>query len=117
MNKIDILKALVKLRDDLRSWVIINLQALNKKIEKKTSFSGNYQDLVDAPDMYEDESGEIAIADEQGNVILRVGSTGLKTTNITTGESSAPHRGILVGTAEPTANIGVDGDLYIMYEE
>lgn len=36
--------------------------------------------------------------------------------DITSGSSVAPHRGILVGTAEPTSSTGVDGDIYIMYE-
>ena len=48
----------------------------------KSNFSGNYQDLRNAPDIVEDESGELNIADESGNVIVKVSGNGLETTEV-----------------------------------
>jgi hypothetical protein len=117
MNKIDIVAAIIRLRDDIRAWVSTNLRALNSKIDKKTSFSGNYDDLSNAPNIYDEDSDNLYIADKFGNVIVKLDKDGLHTTAVTTGVSSAPHRGILVGVDEPTEDIGVDGDIYIMYAD
>lgn len=107
----DILNALKQLRDDLRLWVTVNLNALNAKIDEKTipidnkldiestnpvqnkvianainnipRFSGDYNDLTNAPNIAEDDSGNMVIADESGNVIFRADSDGIHTTAIT----------------------------------
>jgi hypothetical protein len=49
---------------------------------KKSDFSGNYADLTNAPDITEDESGDLVIADANGNIIFRSNSTGLETVNL-----------------------------------
>lgn len=108
-----ILETLVQLRDDLKTWVTNNLNALNSKIEEKTipiddklnststnpvqnkvisaeinslknqeHFSGDYNDLKNAPNISEDNSGEINVTDEAGNIILKVDSEGLHSTNL-----------------------------------
>lgn len=48
----------------------------------KSNFSGDYNDLTNGPDIKEDESGEVVYADEQGNVIVRIGEAGLETTQV-----------------------------------
>ena len=49
----------------------------------KSDFSGNYSDLINAPNITEDSSGRLEIADESENIILRVDSNGLETTTVT----------------------------------
>ena len=48
----------------------------------KSDFSGNYSDLIDAPDIADDGSGELKFVDEAGNIILQIDNEGLHTTNI-----------------------------------
>lgn len=114
----DILNILKQLRDDLKTWVTNNLNALNAKIDEKTipidsvldteslnpiqnkavaekindlsneianksSFSGDYNDLINAPNIAEDENGDLIIVDENGNVIFKVDTDGVHTTDIT----------------------------------
>lgn len=107
MNILDTLK---QLRDDLKIWVTTNLDAINAKIDENTipidseldststnpiqnkvvadainnipRFSGDYNDLVNAPDITEDGSGNITIADEDGNIIVKIDADGLHTTAI-----------------------------------
>lgn len=50
----------------------------------KSDFSGDYNDLKNAPDIVEDESGELVYADESGNVIAKIGENGLETTQVIT---------------------------------
>lgn len=127
----NILQVLQRFRDDLKTWVTNNLEALNKKIDEKTlpvdtklsstsknpvqnkvinaelsnlkdlvgntsvanqintaiakqpHFSGDYNDLVNAPNIAEDDSGELTITDEEGNVIIKVDAEGLHTPALT----------------------------------
>lgn len=102
----DILNAIKKLRDDLKVWVTNNLNALNRKIDEKTipidneldSSSTNpvqnkvvanainnieYDNLKNAPDIFDDDSGNMVIADESGNIIFRVDNAGAHTTSMT----------------------------------
>lgn len=54
----DILDILVKLRDDLKTWVTNNILALKEEIDR-SKFSGEYEDLFGKPDI--DNKIEIAI--------------------------------------------------------
>lgn len=126
----NILEALVQLRDDLKIWVTNNLNALNKKIDEKTIpidsklsatstnpvqnkvinakisslsnlvgdtsvasqisqaiasqdlFSGDYNDLINAPSISEDNLDNVIIADNDGNIIFKVDADGAHTTDI-----------------------------------
>ena len=126
----NILQTLQQLRDDLKSWVANNLNALNAKIDEKTipidseldststnpvqnqaiateiadindrvgnssvatqianavnnipKFSGDYNDLENAPNIAEDDAGNMVIADESGNIIFRADAEGIHTTAI-----------------------------------
>ena len=91
----NILATLVQLRDDLKSWVSLNFEALNKKIDKKSRarFSRDYYDLYNAPQITEDDKKELSIADEQGNVIFKLDKDGAHTTNLTlNGEEAASQK-------------------------
>lgn len=114
----NILETLVKLRDDIKTWVANNLNALNTKIDEKTipidselsststnpvqnkvikkaidnipTFSGDYNDLTNAPDISEDGSGNMIIADESGNIIFKADAEGIHTTAVSlNGEAAA----------------------------
>lgn len=126
----NILETLVQLRDDLKTWVTNNLNALNKKIDEKTIpidselsatstnpiqnkvinveisslnnligdtsvatqistaianqdlFSGDYNDLTNAPNIKDDGSNDLNITDNDGNIIVKVNSAGIHTTEI-----------------------------------
>lgn len=111
-----ILQVFKQLRDDLKSWVTNNLTALDNKIDKNVvhvdneldstssnpvrnsvvtnainsipKFSGDYNDLTNAPNITEDDSGNIVIADESGNIIFKADANGMHTTSLTlNGES------------------------------
>ena len=127
----NILEILVQLRDDLKTWVTNNLNALNNKIDEKTIpidnklsatstnpvqnkvinaeisslsnlvgntsvasqistaianqdlFSGDYNDLVNAPNISEDNSDNVVIADEAGNIIFKADADGIHSTSLT----------------------------------
>jgi hypothetical protein len=118
MNILDTIK---KLRDDLKIWVTNNLNALNAKIDEKTipidselsststnpvqnkaikkaidnipTFSGDYNDLTNAPDIAEDNSGNMVITDESGNIIFKVDTNGIHTTAVSLdGEAAATEK-------------------------
>lgn len=126
----NILETLVQLRDDLKTWVTNNLNALNNKIDEKTIpidselsatstnpvqnkvinaeisslsdlvgnksvatqistaianqdlFSGDYNDLTNAPNITDDGSNDLNIIDNDGNIIVKVNNTGIHTTEI-----------------------------------
>ena len=113
-----ILDALKQLRDDIKIWAINNFNALNAKIDEKTipidnelsttstnpvqnkaianaiknipRFSGDYNDLINAPNIVEDDSGNMVIADESGNIIFKADSDGMHTTALSlNGEPAA----------------------------
>lgn len=117
----NILNALKQLRDDIKTWVTNNLNALNTKIDEKTipidselsststnpvqnkaikkaidnipTFSGDYNDLTNAPDISEDGSGNMIIADESGNIIFKADADGIHTTAVTiNGEKAASEK-------------------------
>ena len=68
-----------------------------KDIEKAlgytpSDFSGNYQDLNNAPDIFDDASGVLVIADQQGNIILKIDNEGLHTTDVEIDGMSVKHK-------------------------
>ena len=114
----NILQALQRLRDDLKIWVTKNFEAVNEKIDKKTfpvdsrldssstnpvqnkiitqainnipRFSGDYNDLINAPNITEDGEGAMVIVDESGNTIFKADADGIHTTTLSlNGESAA----------------------------
>jgi hypothetical protein len=117
----NILNVLKQLRDDIKTWVTNNLNALNTKIDEKTipidselsltstnpvqnkaikkaidnipTFSGDYNDLTNAPDISEDNSGNMIIADESGNIIFKADADGIHTTAVfLNGEAAATEK-------------------------
>lgn len=153
-----ILETLVQLRDDLKTWVTNNLNALNSKIEEKTipidselsststnpvqnkvineeinslnnlvgstpvatqistaianqeHFSGDYNDLKNAPNISEDNSGEINVTDEAGNIILKVDSEGLHSTNLDLSSDSLSVNGDKFQISDKDGNIALRVD-------
>lgn len=128
----DILNTLKQLRDDIKVWVTNNLNALNAKIDEKTipidselsststnpvqnkvikkaiddipKFSGSYNDLTDAPNITEDDSGNMVIADESGNIIFKADADGIHTTAVSlNGEAAASEKYV----NEAIANIDI----------
>lgn len=128
----NILDALKQLRDDIKTWVTNNINALNAKIDEKTipidselsststnpvqnktitnainnipRFSGSYNDLTDAPNITEDESGNMVIADESGNIIFKADTDGIHTTAVSlNGEAAATEKYV----DEAVANIDI----------
>ena len=128
----NILDALKQLRDDIKIWVTNNLNALNAKIDSKTipidsklsttstnpvqnktitnainnipRFSGSYNDLTDAPNINEDDSGNMVIADESGNIIFKADADGIHTTAVSlNGEAAASQKYV----DEAVANINI----------
>ena len=71
----------------------------------KSDFSGDYNDLTNAPDIVEDSSGEVVYADESGNVIAKIGENGLETTQVIADTIIA--NGANVGTHISDADIHV----------
>lgn len=128
----NILNALKQLRDDIKTWVTNNLNALNAKIDEKTvpidselsststnpvqnkaikkaiddipTFSGDYNDLANAPDISEDGAGNMIIADESGNIIFKADTDGIHTTAVSiNGEAAATEKYV----DEAVANIDI----------
>ena len=128
----NILDALKQLRDDIKIWVTNNLNALNTKIDEKTipidsalsvtstnpvqnktitnainnipRFSGDYNDLTNAPNISEDESGNMVVADESGNIIFKADADGIHTTAVSlNGEAAASEKYV----DEAIANIDI----------
>lgn len=50
--------------------------------DEKSNFSGNYTDLVGEPNIMEDDTHKLEVADTVGNVILRVDDEGMHTTSV-----------------------------------
>ena len=150
----NILQTLQQLRDDLKAWVTLNLNALNAKIDENTipidsdldptstnpvqnqaiavkideinervgdtlvatqissaiakqpHFSGDYNDLTNAPDISEDGSGELILTDENGNVIFKADADGMHTTAMTLdGETAATEAYVDSAIAETVAYV------------
>lgn len=71
----NIIEAIAKLRDDIKTWVTNNLKAI-----KDSQFSGDYNDLTNAPNISEDETENLIITDPYGNIIFRANADGFETT-------------------------------------
>lgn len=56
-----------------------------QKWNAKSNFSGDYNDLTNAPAVAEDETGDLIIADNAGNIIFRASDQGLETTHLSIG--------------------------------
>jgi hypothetical protein len=66
---------------------------LTKTINNIPKFSGSYNDLTDAPDITEDESGDMTIADKSGNIIFKADADGIHTTAVSlNGEAAATEK-------------------------
>jgi hypothetical protein len=52
------------------------------ELENKSEFSGSYNDLTDKPNIMDDGSDVLYIADQNGNVILKIGNDGVYTTDV-----------------------------------
>jgi hypothetical protein len=105
MNILDTLK---QLRDDIKTWVANNLNDLNKRLTKSIDnipkFSGDYNDLTNAPDISEDGSGNMVITDESGNIIFKADAEGIHTTAVSlNGEAAATEKYV----DEAVANIEI----------
>ena len=75
----------IKTKDGIKR--VSNEDITKAEIEKglgytPSDFSGKYSDIEDAPDIKDDGSGVFYIVDANGNVILKVDSEGLHTTDI-----------------------------------
>lgn len=82
----NILEALVRLRDDLKLWVTNNLQALKNEVDKKSEFSGDYNDLTNKPDI----DGEISnrVESVENDIDILDGELNNVKENITTIENN-----------------------------
>jgi hypothetical protein len=94
MNILDTLK---QLRDDIKTWVGNNLNDLNTRLTRSINnipkFSGDYNDLTNAPNIIEDDSGNMTIADESGNIIFKADAEGIHTTAVSlNGEAAATEK-------------------------
>ena len=49
---------------------------IEEALDNFETFSGDYNDLINAPDIAEDNSGDMAVADKDGNVAFKVDSEG-----------------------------------------
>ena len=55
----------------------VYVSQINSELAKKSEFSGSYYDLINAPDIIEDNSGSVHYADENGNVIATIDEQGV----------------------------------------
>ena len=68
--------------DDIKSKVGNTTVAdqISAAIAKHPHFSGDYNDLINAPNIVEDDSGNLVITDDKGNIIFRVDAEGIHST-------------------------------------
>lgn len=66
---------------------------ISQAINAQEHFSGDYNDLVNAPNISEDDSGNMIIADESGNIIFKADADGIHTTAVSlNGEAAATEK-------------------------
>lgn len=80
---------------------------ISNAIAKQPHFSGDYNDLTNAPNIAEDDSGNMVIADESGNVIFKADADGIHTTALSlNGEPAATETYVNAAIAEiPTPDV------------
>lgn len=86
VNNIDVTAKLEEQNNALinhSSNTVVHITESERQIwNNKSDFSGDYNDLVNAPDIQEDASGEITYADEFGNIIAKINENGFETTQV-----------------------------------
>lgn len=55
---------------------------INQAIENVQTGPVNYTDVVGAPDIHDDQSGEMVVADPEGNIVFKVDESGITSTGI-----------------------------------
>lgn len=63
--------------------IFVKISELTALIDSIESFSGDYNDLKNAPAILEDESGNMIVADNNGNVIFKADVDGIHSTALT----------------------------------
>jgi hypothetical protein len=84
--------------DDISNW------------NAKSEFDGDYNKLTNAPNISEDDSGDLVIADPNGNIIFRSDSDGFETTKLTAEELIVG--GVNVGDAIEELGCNCDLSVY-----
>jgi hypothetical protein len=74
---------LADLADDTTHRTVTDVE--KQQWNAKSNFSGDYNDLTNAPAIAEDETGDLVIADNAGNIIFRASDQGLETTHLSIG--------------------------------
>jgi hypothetical protein len=83
-------------------------EQITKAINAQEHFSGDYNDLTNAPDISEDGSGNMIIADESGNIIFKADADGIHTTAVSlNGEAAATEK--YVDDAIANADVDLTG--------
>lgn len=82
-------------------------EQISNAIAKQKHFSGDYNDLYNAPDIMEDGTGEMVVADNSGNIIFRVDDGGIYTTEVTINGKSVDDK---IEEAIESLGAGVVGD-------
>lgn len=70
---------------------IIKGESLTEKLQSldaKPGFSGDYNDLINKPNILDDGNGTLTVADNDGNVILLIDSEGIRTTDVHIGDET-----------------------------
>lgn len=102
-------KAITSEIDDINSRVGNTSVAIqiSSAIAKQPHFSGDYNDLTNAPNISEDDGGNMVIADEDGNIIFKADAEGIHTTALSlNGEVAATETYVNAAIAEiPTPDV------------
>ena len=88
----------------------VSLKDKIAELENKPDFSGDYNDLTNKPNILEDGSDSLYIADPNGNIIFKIGSDGLYTTDVVVEGTSLLQVIELLNThvADTTAHVTAD---------
>lgn len=88
-SKIEANKVTIDSKLDSSSTNPVQNKAVSEKVDElrayiaeQNHFSGNYNDLVDAPNITEDNSNNVVITDDIGNIIFKVDADGAHTTKL-----------------------------------
>lgn len=93
-------------------------EQISQAISKQEHFSGDYNDLTNAPNIITDEENNLIIADKLGNIIFQIDEEGVKTTSIksngkvvATEEYVQQYTEELEATDEEVVNVLFEADL------